>query len=47
MKDLITLVNEAKDPYNGMPNVITLGDGSYKGIILTHCFLYEGKKILL
>ena len=44
MKDLITLVNEAKDPYNGMPNVITLGDGSYKGIILTHCFLYEGKK---
>ncbi len=44
MKDLITVIKESENPYNGMPNVITLGDGSYKGVILTHCFLYEGNK---
>lgn len=44
MKDINIFINEAKYPYEGIPNVITLGDGCYKGAILNHCFLYEGKK---
>ena len=44
MKDLMTVVKESKNPYNGMPNVITLGDGIFEGTLSAHCFTYNDKE---
>ena len=45
MKDLNTYINESNNPIQEKyPNVLTLGDGEYKGILWGHCFLYENNK---
>ena len=45
MKNLNIFINESnnyiKEKY---PNVLTLGDGEYDGILWGHCFLYENNK---
>ena len=32
------------NPVEKYPNVITLGDGEYDGVLWGHCFVYEGNK---
>ncbi len=45
MKDLNKYINESNNPVQEKyPNVLTLGDGEYKGILWGHCFLYENNK---
>lgn len=45
MKTLNAFINESNNPIQEKyPNVLTLGDGEYKGILWGHCFLYENNK---
>lgn len=45
MKNLNTFINESNNPIQEKyPNVLTLGDGEYNGILWGHCFLYENNK---
>ena len=45
MKNLNVFINESTNPINEeYPNVLTLGDGEYNGILWGHCFLYENNK---
>ena len=45
MKNLNVFINESTNPITEKyPNVLTLGDGEYNGILWGHCFLYENNK---
>lgn len=45
MKTLNAFINESNNPIQEKyPNVLTLGNGEYKGILWGHCFLYENNK---
>ena len=37
-------IKESVNNPNGWPDVMTLGDGTFEGILWGHCFLYENKK---